>query len=152
MKTFIKTYPVIFGVLVSLAIAACIFAFLPIEERYPGIGVFLSRHSQLIRGAGLTALAFAVWLGCAWKWRRRSGFWTSLFLFYVLHSATLVVYSRKFHPLAGRQWEYVLVFESYLLALFLYVGTHWRSIMRKLGKRSTQLSSGDNRLEIGNLK
>ena len=152
MKKFIKTYPVLFGVLISLVIFAFIILFQPIEDRHPGIDIFLGQHKRLIQGFLFSAGAFAAWVGCSWGFRKRHGYWPSILLFFAIHIAGLVLYSRKVHPLLGWQWEYVLILESYLLALFLYVGTHSRSIFKKLGKRSTRTNDGDERFEIGNFK
>jgi hypothetical protein len=117
MGNSIKSYPIVFGVLVAVILSGIVIV---IETWFPRIGEAWDRNNSFVLAGWCTAVFFLLCIARYWPLRRRFFFWVSILAFFVAHCFAVFYYARLVKPLGTIDWIVLLIAES--LAFILYIG------------------------------
>lgn len=109
------SYPVLFGMLISLAIAALL---LMLVVWFPRAVDAWDRHGGFVQALWYTAAIFGVVIYRFRRWSCRLSFWLLISLLFVFHVSAVALYSSHVHPLLGWEWIVLILFEVFI-AVFL---------------------------------
>lgn len=116
IKKLITSYPMLFGVLMSLVIFGAIIV---VETWFPWIDEGLRGHKRLAQAILFTTVYFAVYFYGLRRWRRQGAFWPTIFVLFLLHLLGVFLYSTHVQPILVWQWPIVGLVEYYGAAFFL---------------------------------
>jgi cation transport ATPase len=116
IKRLITSHPNLFVVFVSLLILIAIIA---MEAWAPWIGEYHDKHKRLVQAVLFTGIYFGVYVYSLRQWRRRSVFWPSICVLFLLHVLGVFFYSTHVQPILVWQWPIVGLLEYYGTAFFL---------------------------------
>ncbi len=115
-KKMIRSYPMLFGVLIALAIAGAIIV---IQTWFPWIFEYEDRHKRLVEAVLFTAIYFVVYVYGLRRWRGQAAFWPTILVLFLLHVLGVFFYSTYVRPILVWQWPIVGLLEYYAAAFFL---------------------------------
>ena len=116
VKRLITSYPLLFGIFISLLI---FIAILVMQTWAPWIGEYHDRHKRLVQAVLFTGVYFPVYVYGLRHWRRRSVFWPTFCILFLLHVLGVFFYSIHVQPILVWQWSIVGLLEYYGTAFFL---------------------------------
>jgi hypothetical protein len=110
----IRSYPMLFGMLIGLIIFAFIII---IVNWFPWVGKAWMKNNTQVRSVYFTVVLYAVWVSRLWRWQRRNAlvFWASLGIILLLHAIAVLLYSTHFHPLLIGEWLVLAAAESIVI-------------------------------------
>jgi hypothetical protein len=135
IKRLITSYPMLFGVFISLLI---LIAIISMETWAPWIGEYHDRYKRLVQAVLFTGIYFAVYVYGLRHWRRRSVFWPSICVLFLLHVVGVFFYSTHVQPILVWQWAIVGLLEYYGTFFFL----EWSTRRFSHHARHTSANSG----------
>jgi len=91
----------LFGVFIGLLV---LIAIISTETLAPWIGEYHDRHKRLVEAVLFTGIYFAIYVYGLRHWRRRSFFWPSIGVLFLLHALGLYFYSTRVQPVLVWQW------------------------------------------------
>ena len=115
MKKWVASYPVTFGLLISVLIATTIIV---MDTWFPRISkVLWDKHNTLVQAIWFTVALFGVLVSHLWRLRHRGAFafWASLFGLLMFHVIGVLIYTTYFGPVLVRQWVPIIVCEAFIV-------------------------------------
>lgn len=112
----VRSYPALFGIFVGAGIVGSIIV---IDTWFPHVGDYWTQHDDLVRSIVFTTGLFGVLVGRYWNLRRQAFFRLSMATFFLAHSAGVLLYRFRVHPLGLRQWILLLAVESLVFVFYV---------------------------------
>ena len=118
LKKFISTYPIIFGMLVGLILVVGVIV---IVDWLPKVSEAWDSHNEDVRSGFFTLGLFAIMIFRFWRFHRRGAFvfWASILSLFLLHTASVILYTIRVHPLLLREWMALIIVEPFLIVIAL---------------------------------
>ena len=135
VKSFIVTYPMLFGIVVAIFIFGCIVVCL---AWFPAIFDIHDTPSKLGRASIMTIIDFGVYFGAFWRYRRRTAFWPVILTLLPLHVVGVLFFSTKFRPISLSEWSLIGMLEVSGIAMIMAAVAYRRSLHRLLQRRTTE--------------
>jgi hypothetical protein len=119
-------HPILFGMLLSLAIAATVFV---LVMWLPGLDAAMTSHGALLDAVYFTGFFWASYMYYFWPLRHIPRFWPRLGGLFLLHVAGVYLYAVYQHPLFVWQWALAGFLEGVAAAVLL----RWRTSRPRRG-------------------
>jgi hypothetical protein len=120
-KKILKSYPISFGVLLSILFAAAIVL---VDLWFPWVFDYHDRHKRLVQAILFTTIYFVVYAYGLRRYRTNAAFWPTIVLALLVHGAGVFLYSAYVGPILVWQWP-ILGLLEYCAIAYLLGG--WRS-------------------------